>query len=319
MHPWLSVKTEAEFAGIVIQRVSYRSGPLTIRGEICRPISGGRHPLLVWNHGGASGVEDAAETDRPCVRFARFGWVVAESSYRGEDGSDGHIELCLGEVDDVLSMLRIARTQRYVDSGRTVMMGESHGGCITSRAVARGADVDLAVDMYGPTDWGELVNPPAGRSGPHAPGWKPDQQALAGALKPLIGGESDQSAERYAERSPDPTKMAQWRHPLLILHGSADPLVPVAQSCALAAAIDGVKVAQLKASGAMQRRLPRSCRKLRLERAQRPLRSFNSDRYLLLYAGVGHNGFARMFNDVAKFIEVKLGCLSACTPAQDGL
>ena len=61
------------------------------------------------------------------------------SEYRGEGGSEGRKEVCLGEVDDVLQMLAIADVQPYVKPDRVLMWGGSHGGCVTLRAIERGA------------------------------------------------------------------------------------------------------------------------------------------------------------------------------------
>ncbi len=41
----------------------------------------------------------------------------------------------------------------YADPKHAYMSGLSHGGCITTRAVQRGAPVQLAIDMFGPADW----------------------------------------------------------------------------------------------------------------------------------------------------------------------
>ena len=109
--------------------------------------------MLISNHGGFAGLPDWDDPKGFCALAAKAGWVMAESSYRGEDGSDGEIEVCLGEVDDVLAMLEVVRSQSYADPDRIAMLGVSHGGCVTSRAVERGADVDVAAEIAGPADW----------------------------------------------------------------------------------------------------------------------------------------------------------------------
>ena len=213
---WLSAKTTTELAGVVIEKVTYKSGDLTIVGQVCRPAGEGPHPVLLSNHGGFGGLPDWDDPNGFCALTAKAGWVVAESSYRGEDGSGGRVEVCLGEVDDVLAMLDVVRAQSYADQQRVAMLGVSHGGCITSRAVERGADVDLAIVIAGPTDWNSLM--PAlkrSRDESASPVLRRVHQALVSTVEKAVGGTVKQYPKRYADRSPDAEKIAQWDKPFL--------------------------------------------------------------------------------------------------------
>src|SRR5262245_45574824 len=149
---WESVTRTTDSASLIIEKVAYRSNGLRIFGQVCRPASAGPHPVMVVNHGGFAGLGDEWNGGVCRQTASQLGYVVVESSYRGEDGSEGTIELCLGEVDDVLRMLEIVLAQPYADRRRVVMWGGSHGGCITTRAFQRGAPVHAAVDVFGPTD-----------------------------------------------------------------------------------------------------------------------------------------------------------------------
>ena len=85
------------------------------------------------------------------------------------------------------------------------MFGVSHGGCVTSRAVERGADVDVAVDVAGPADWGPLITTVdrAAKSPSTDPTLKQIYRDHGRPWsKKAIGGTPDQYPERYAERSP---------------------------------------------------------------------------------------------------------------------
>src|SRR5687768_5028614 len=113
---WESVETLSDDGAVITERVSYRSGPLRIEGQVCRPSGGERRPVLVFNHGGWMGLFSGLGDGGFCDRTARtFGWAVIESSYRGEDESDGEIEICLGEVDDVLAMMEVGLAQPWAD------------------------------------------------------------------------------------------------------------------------------------------------------------------------------------------------------------
>ena len=151
---WESVEVTTDDGVIVIEKVSYRSDGYRIFGQVCRPKAAGAFPVIVNNHGGAVGL-GPEWNGGSCASAARNDLVTVQSSYRGEDGSEGPIELCLGEVTDVLEMMTIALRKPYADPARVVMWGASHGGCVTTRAVQRGAPVLAAVDVFGITDMAE--------------------------------------------------------------------------------------------------------------------------------------------------------------------
>jgi dipeptidyl aminopeptidase/acylaminoacyl peptidase len=310
---WLSAETTKELPGVVIEKVTYKSGDLIIVGQVCRPAGDGPYPVIISNHGGFEGLPDWDDPNGFCVAAAKAGWALAESSYRGEDGSGGRVEVCLGEVDDVLAMLDVVRTQSYADPQRIAMIGVSHGGCITLRAVERGADVDLAIDIAGPTDWNSLM-PALKRSakdGSASPEMQRINQGLADGVEKAVGGSSVKYPDRYASRSPNAAKIAQWDKPLLIMHGGADTIVPVQQSCAFADEIGDVKAYRLDASGDVDSQPPAGCKELTWNGPPTPVGTFNADRYLLTYDGVDHflaanNGLGRMTSDFLEFIEAKL-------------
>ena len=310
---WLSAETTTKSPGVIIEKVTYKSGDLMILGQVCRPPGAGPHPVIMWNHGGFAGIPDWNRKNGICAVAARAGWVLAESSYRGEDGSGGRIEVCLGEVDDVLAMLDVVRAQSYADSQRIAMIGLSHGGCITSRAVERNADIDLAVDIAGPTDWNSLV-PALKRSASNEstrPGLRGMHRTLVSKVENAVGGTAEQYPERYAARSPDAEKIAQWDKPFLILHGSDDTIVPLQQSCAFADEIGDFKAYRLDAAGGVERKAPAGCEALTWNGPPTPVGTFNADRYLLSYDGVDHflvgnNGRFRMRSDYLEFLEAKL-------------
>jgi hypothetical protein len=164
-------------------------GGKKIYGLICSPTTGGPYPVVIYNHGGlGSGdggnitgvVTSSGWTSQPpaapdglgqCLDWAKRGWVVAMSSYRGESvnitsaspafptpatpwTSDGSPEFCLGEVTDVMALtdlvvnhassITVGSTSEMVPinvNGKVLMYGYSHGGCITYRAVEQGAPV----------------------------------------------------------------------------------------------------------------------------------------------------------------------------------
>ena len=308
---WTSVETTSE-ADVVIERVAYQSGDLTINGQVCRPSGDGPYPVLIWNHGGYGGLPDWDDPKGFCALVAKSGWVMAESSYRGEDDSEGQLEVCRGEVDDVLAMLDVVRGQSYADSERVAMVGQSHGGCITSKAVERGADIDVAADISGPTDWGALVTDV--KQAQNRPSADPTLQKVledtVDVVEKAVGGSPSQYPERYAETSPDAEKIARSDTPFIIMHGVADTIVPVRQSCDLASKAGDFKAYRFDIAGAVVPEAPSGCEELTWNDAPSPTDTFNADRYLFVYDKVDHflvanNGLTRMMQDFFRLFEAK--------------
>jgi len=311
---WLSVRTTLDRTDIIMERVTYRSGDLTIFGQVCRPAGVGPHRVLIWNHGGFGGLPDWELPNGFCANAAKQGWVLAETSYRGEDGSGGDVEVCSGEVDDVLAMLDVVRRQDYADPDRMAMVGVSHGGCVTAGAVARDADVDVAVDIAGPVNWGPLVKSVKRKT--KLPSTNPTLKQiyvnLVTLVEKAVGGTPARYPARYDERSPDPEKIAQWDKPFLIMHGGADTIVPVQQSCALANKTGGFTAHRFDTQGGVMAQAPPGCEQLKWN--DPPGGSdveFDADRYLLVYDKVDHflvdnNGLTRMVKDLLRFLDAKL-------------
>jgi dienelactone hydrolase len=234
--PWESVEVTTDSPTVIVEKVSYRSGGLKIWGQVCRPKAKGPHKALLYAHGGFSGIADGlglAWNSGTCLTLAEEGWVVIAPSYRGEDGSEGQIEICHGEVDDLLEMARIGFAQPYVDRARTVVFGGSHGGCITLRALQRGLKVQVAVDLFGPTDWASVYRYWVKLYGEDDP--------TLGLVRTAVGGTPEEVPEAYAKRSPIAAARALegYGGDLLVLHGAQDELVPVEDSCRLVAAAGG--------------------------------------------------------------------------------
>ncbi len=303
-----STTTTTDDGEIVIERVSYVSEGLHVTGQVCRPKGPGPFPVHIVNHGGFSGITDWNGGE--CASTARRGWVVAESSYRGEDGSDGQVEVCLGEVSDVLRLTEIVRAQAYADRERVMMSGLSHGGCITLRALQRGAPVKLAVDIFGPTDWASAYaswKQALANGTPLASGY----QGLVDVLDHAVGGGPEAFAEAYAVRSPlhYVDDLARAVAPLLIVQGTADAYVPPAQACALAAASPHFDRYHVGVLGNVSTSAPSGCAGNAWLSGPRPSTVWPHDRYLLIYDDVGHNfeGFATSYliADMTAFLSAR--------------
>jgi dienelactone hydrolase len=299
---WDTVDPISNDGQVIVERVSYHTGALRIYARICRPADSAPHPVIVYNHGGWFGL-DFDPLVAQCSASAKLGYVWLGSSYRGEDGSDGAIELCLGEVDDVLRALAIADAQPYTDPARVAMVGGSHGGCITLRALERGAPVRVAIDMFGPTDLAALDR-----------FWRTNPSMYSQYLSTLetaAGGTADAVPAAYQARSPLyflgdlPANV-----PLYVVHGTADAIVPYAQSCALAAAPLALAAYHLDASDATIG-APAGCTdpSITWQTGALPT-SWPGSRYFVAYDGLGHETSSAaamvMLQHVGSFLLAKL-------------
>lgn len=244
---WLSVVELARGSGRIVEKVAYASGSLRVFGQICRPDDGARHPVILVNHGGFAGLAGESftgdlEAGSFCLNGAKLGYVIAESSYRGEDGSDGDIEVCLGEVDDVIALLDVVRRQPYADGDRVGAFGGSHGGCITTALAIREPSLRAAVDLCGPSDlytltdwWHEQLdqNEPAPFCAPVF-GVSPCtavHEALVGVVEGAIGGPPSAATEAaYRARSPM-FRLNELAVPMLFIQGADDYFVNLEQAC----------------------------------------------------------------------------------------
>lgn len=123
------------------------------------------------------------------------------------------------DVSDCAAGLRAAAANGWGDPSRMVPMGGSAGGFTVLNLMAHHADLCAAgIDLYGVTDLFDLDETTH----------RFEQHYLHSIVGPL-----PEAADRYRDRSPV-TVAGKITSPLLILQGDADPVVPIAQSRAIA-------------------------------------------------------------------------------------
>ncbi|MDW8424714.1 MAG: prolyl oligopeptidase family serine peptidase [Meiothermus sp.] len=287
---WESVQTLYRDAFLLREKVAYRSGGLKVFGQVCRPNRQGQFPIVLWNHGGFEGLQ--VEDENLCQNLALLGYVVLMSSYRGEDGSEGAIEVCQGEVDDVLEMLAIGRTMPYANPSRVAVAGGSHGGCIALWAVQKGAPAQVLIDIFGPTDWATEYRQLEQLAASSDPLKKQLAQQLGDIIRSRLGGTPAQVPGRYRERSPvaDAASLRNWPGSVLVVHGALDWVVPPEQSCNLAQAVGGFTHFRITRTGATSSTAPAGCAGAGLSWSggEVPRGQWAGRRYLLVYDEFGH-------------------------------
>jgi dipeptidyl aminopeptidase/acylaminoacyl peptidase len=203
------------------RRITYLSDGLRVAGFVVAPR--GRNsapkPLLIYNRGGNRGFGRLVFAD--LVNFARWaqgGFVVLASQYRGGPGSEGSDEYGGADVDDVMNLFRVARGLGSVDMHNAFMQGVSRGGLMTYLALQRGAQVNAAAVIGGPTDLSLEAD------------HRPEMQVLYRELIPNFDADPDKALR--ARRVLDFAD--HLNAPLLIMHGGADWRVDPQQALALA-------------------------------------------------------------------------------------
>lgn len=229
--------------GVLVDDVTYRSGALVVHAIVCRPESeSAGAPLVMLNHGGFMGIDPL--TREQCTGFAKLGMVAGVSSYRGEDGSDGAVEVCLGEVDDVAALEAILRTEAWVNPSRVATVGFSHGACITDRLAAREPALRAAIDFFGPANissafsfWQtQLSNGETfcASTSQQVSTCSSMHQYLVSQVTKSLGGTPSQAPSAYAARSPS---LSSIQVPMMIFQGTADYAIDLSQACDKRAAL----------------------------------------------------------------------------------
>jgi len=186
-------------------------------------ITRGRAPVVVLLHGGCWLAQYGVEHIAPlATALAASGFAVWAPEYRrvGEAGGGWP-----GTFDDVRAAIDLLREtdDPVLDKSRTVLAGHSAGGHLALWAGATGAGAPLVprgvVGLAAITDLAAYYT--AGGGG------------CEQSVPELLGGTPIQQPERYAQASPValPSPVS-----VVLLQGTADPIVPLSQASALTAA-----------------------------------------------------------------------------------
>ncbi|MCB1095095.1 MAG: alpha/beta fold hydrolase [Verrucomicrobiae bacterium] len=131
----------------VFQKVNYPSSVGDLVAYVSPdPGDGGKHPAMVWAHGGFGGIgadfwqPASRKNDQSARAFREAGIVLMCPSWRGENSNPGRFELFYGEVDDLLAAVEYVKSLPYVDPERVYIGGHSTGGTLALLAAVAQAD-----------------------------------------------------------------------------------------------------------------------------------------------------------------------------------
>jgi dipeptidyl aminopeptidase/acylaminoacyl peptidase len=218
---------------VVPQQVIIRSADgMMIHGQLFPPKTTGRHPALVFFHGGSRRqmllgwhyMDAYAYSYGANQYWANKGYVVLSVNYRSGIGYGLNFREALNygpsgssEYNDVMGAGLYLANRADVDPKHIGVWGASYGGLLTALALARSSDLFTAgVDMMGVHDW----------------------SVIGGSVAtPTLNSEMQREQARVAFESSPMANITTWKSPVLLIHGDDDRNVAFNQTVRLVEAL----------------------------------------------------------------------------------
>ncbi len=218
---------------VVPQQVIFpASDGMQIHGQLFLPKGGGKHPAIVFFHGGSRrqmllgwhSMYYYSNAYGMNQYLASKGYVVLSVNYRSGIGYGLNFREALNygasggsEYNDVMGAGLYIAARAGVDPKRIGVWGGSYGGYLTAMALSRSSDLFAAgVDLHGVHDWsargGSVANPDL----------DPDKQ---------------REQARIAFEASPMAAVKGWRSPVLLIHGDDDRNVNFSQTITLVEAL----------------------------------------------------------------------------------
>jgi dipeptidyl aminopeptidase/acylaminoacyl peptidase len=238
----------AEFPGaqlVTPKQVVFKSGDgLEIHGQLFTPKNQNhRGPALIFTHGGPirqmllgfhymQYYHNAYAMNQ---YLASKGYTVLSVNYRlgimyGRAFREPPHSVWRGasEYQDVVAGAKFLQTLDNVDPQRLGLWGGSYGGFLTAMGLARNSDIFKAgVDFHGVHDWATFLSI-----------WAEEAEAKDAGVAP-----DAKEARELAFKSSPVASIANWRSPVLLIHGDDDRNVPFQQTTDLVEKLRAQKVA----------------------------------------------------------------------------
>lgn len=207
-YQYLSEKSNIE-NGVIVEtyEIKYLSDNLMITGYISRPEGIIPYPALIYCRGGN---RDYGTIDRNSIErqrdLAGAGFVILSSQLRGNSFSQGRDEMGGADLNDILQLIKIAKSLPFVQDQLVGIHGVSRGGR-NAYQISRISDNIRSVSVIGTS-----VDIRDSHS------YRPEKYTKV--ILPLIG-DTIKFRHEYDKRSPI-LWVDELNEPILILHGTDD-------------------------------------------------------------------------------------------------
>jgi alpha-beta hydrolase superfamily lysophospholipase len=228
---------------------------LRLSAGACLPVD--PKGLVVLLHGIPS-VNPPDPDDKGYPGFAESlsaeGWAAAWADMRAVRESPGFFSI-EGWVRDARAVVDAARSLDGVSDVPVALVGSSAGGAVSAEVVRRGAPVDALAMLAAPATW-------IGFAGDPAAGVRRVIDQAGMKLAPGVEEDPAAWAAEFEKVSAEDT-IAHVKIPTLIVHGSADDVVPVDHAYRLANRAPHADLRILEGAHHQLRRVPEALDVLR--------------------------------------------------------
>jgi uncharacterized protein len=131
------------------EEVTFKNGDVTLAGTLLLPAAKGRHPAVVYTHGGGPQLREVYWGLG--YLYAARGFVVLSYDKRGAGKSTGNWRESSFEdlADDAVAAARFLQARTDVAANQIGFWGQSQGGWIAPLAASRFPDAAFAIAMSG--------------------------------------------------------------------------------------------------------------------------------------------------------------------------
>jgi len=145
---------------VIIEKITYQSDGLKVKGYLAQPKNNGKYPCIVYNRGGNKefGKLNTKKAVFILAKAASWGYVVAASQYRGNDGGEGKEEFGGKDVNDVLNLIPLFDHVNNTDTSKMGIYGWSRGGMMTYLTLTKTNKFKAAVIGGGLSDLRKWVD-----------------------------------------------------------------------------------------------------------------------------------------------------------------
>ena len=181
--------------------------------------------------------------------LAGKGWLAAWADLRAVRRSPGYFSI-EGWARDATAVVDAVRSTPAAAGLALALVGSSAGGCVSAEAVRRGAPVDALALMGSPAEWLSFAG-----DGPA--GLERITRDAGMAVAPEVLADPSAWAEEFRTIT-TMEAIRDVRIPTLIVHGTADDVVPVEHAHRIAEAAPDAELVILEGAGHILRMEPRA-------------------------------------------------------------